>query len=97
MKFEIPSSCFITLSKHCKIEKLEAKYLLLAHPHPSFEGEMILAQPKKDDQDDKDVIIYRDYSLRKRLPNQEKPHISAAEKLKDKKKKETEMSKVQCL
>jgi hypothetical protein len=35
--------------------------------------------------------------LRKRLPNREKPIISAAEKLKDKKKKETEISKLQCL
>jgi hypothetical protein len=43
MKFEIPSSCFMTMSKNCKIEKLEAKYLLLAHPHPSFTGEMIFA------------------------------------------------------
>ena len=97
MKFEIPSSCFMTMSKNCKIEKLEDKYLLLANPHPSFTGEMIFAQPKKDDQDDKDLIVYRDYSLRKRLPNQEKPQISAAEKLKDKKKKETEFSKLQCL
>jgi hypothetical protein len=31
------------------------------------------------------------------LPNREKPVISAAEKLKDKKKKETEVSKLQCL
>lgn len=69
MKFEIPSSCFLTLSKNTKIDKLEAKYLLLAHPHPSFEGEMILAQPKKEDQDDKDLIILRDYSLRNRIPN----------------------------
>lgn len=71
--------------------------MLLAHPYPAFEGEMILVQPKKDDQEDKDLIVYRDYSLRKRLPNREKPTISAAEKLKDKKKKETEMSKLQCL
>lgn len=43
LKFEIPSSCFVKMSKSTKIEKLEAKYLLLAHPHPSFEGEMIFA------------------------------------------------------
>jgi len=73
--------------------------LLCVHPHPSFEGEILLIQPKKEDQDkdDKDAIIYRDYSLRKRLPNRVKPAISAGEKLKDKKKKETEMSKLQCL
>jgi hypothetical protein len=43
LKFEIPSACFISLSKSTKIDKLEAKFLLLAHPHPSFEGEMIFA------------------------------------------------------
>jgi hypothetical protein len=31
------------------------------------------------------------------LPNRERPVISAAEKLKDKKKKETELSKLHCL
>ena len=42
--------------------------------------------------------MYRDYSLRKRLPNREKLQ-SAADKLKvgDKKKKDTEVSKLQCL
>ena len=49
LKFEIPASCLLSFPKTIKIEKLEAKYLLLAHPFPTFEGEMILAQPKKDD------------------------------------------------
>lgn len=57
----------------------------------------MLVQPKKEDQEDREFIVYRDYSLRKRMPNSEKPTISAAEKLKDKKKKETELSKLQCL
>ena len=33
-----------------------------------FEGEMLIIQPKKGDQEDKAKIIYKDYSLRKRLP-----------------------------
>jgi hypothetical protein len=33
-----------------------------------FEGEMLIIQPKKGDQEDKEKIIYKDYSLRKRLP-----------------------------
>jgi hypothetical protein len=45
----VPASCLLSFPKTIKIEKLEAKYLLLAHPYPTFEGEMILAQPKKDD------------------------------------------------
>lgn len=87
----------VNIPKNAKIEKLEAKYLLMAHPYPSLEGEMLLLQPKKDDQQDKEQVTYRDYSLRKRLPNREKPTLSAADKLKDKKKKESEVSKLQCL
>jgi hypothetical protein len=86
----------VGIPKDAKIEKLEAKYLLMAHPFPALEGEMLLLQPKKEDQnaDDKKTVSYRDYSLRKRLPNREKPTLSAAEKLKDKKKKDSEVSKL---
>lgn len=54
LKFEIPESCFLKYTKNTKIEKLDAKYLLLAHPYPALEGEMVLCQPKKEDQDDKE-------------------------------------------
>lgn len=84
----------MNIPKNAKIEKLEAKYLLLAHPYPAIEGEMLLLQPKKEDQADKELVTYRDYSLRKRMPNREKPTLSAAEKLKDKKKKDSEVSKL---
>jgi len=84
----------VNIPKNAKIEKLEAKYLLMAHPFPALEGEMLLLQPKKEDQNDKETVTYRDYSLRKRLPNREKPTLSAAEKLKDKKKKDSEVSKL---
>lgn len=87
----------VNIPKNAKIEKLEAKYLLMAHPYPIVEGEMLLLQPKKEDQADKEFVTYRDYSLRKRLPNREKPILSAADKLKEKKKKESEVSKLQCL
>lgn len=95
LKYEIPATCMVNIPKNAKIEKLEAKYLLMAHPFPALEGEMLLLQPKKEDQSDKDkTVTYRDYSLRKRLPNREKPTLSAAEKLKDKKKKDSEVSKL---
>lgn len=42
LKYELPASCFITLMKSTKIEKLSKKYVLVAHPHPIFEGEMLL-------------------------------------------------------
>lgn len=97
VKFEIPSSCFYSFSKHSRIEKFDQKYILVVHPTPVFEGEMLLVQPKKEDQSDKDTIVFRDYSLRKRLPCKPKPELTAGEKLKEKKKKETEISKLQCL
>ena len=70
-KYELPESCLITIMKGCKIEKLHKKYVLLAHPYPLLEGEMIMFQPIKEDKkksdDEKDILIYRDYSLRKRF------------------------------
>ena len=97
MKFSVPSTCFVTISKHCKIEKLEAKYVLVAHPYPTFEGEILHIQPKKDDQEDKDLIVYRDFSLRKRLPNQEDDGGALEKQKTNKKKKEGDVSKLQCL
>ncbi len=75
MKFEIPDSCKLVLDQNIKIEKFESKFLLVAHPYPMFEGEMLIIQPKKGDQEDKTKIIYKDYSLRKRMPtrNSDKP------------------------
>lgn len=49
-KVIIPESCYLNFSKNCKIEKLESKYLLVAHPYPALEGEMLILQPKKQDQ-----------------------------------------------
>jgi hypothetical protein len=81
-RMALPESCFISFPKSSKIEKLEAKYLLVAHPYPQIEGEMLIVQPKKDDQPEKDLICYRDYSLRKRMHTREKPALSATEQLK---------------
>lgn len=41
-KYEIPDSCYLILMKSNKIEKLHKKYLLLSHPVPIMEGEMIM-------------------------------------------------------
>lgn len=41
-KFEIPESCYLILMKGNQIEKLHKKYLLLSHPFPLIEGEMVL-------------------------------------------------------
>jgi hypothetical protein len=95
LKYEIPESCHLKLSKGLKVEKYDGKYLLVAHPHAFYEGEMLLVQPKKSDQSDKDTILLRDYSLRKRIPTHravQKPK----EMLKEQKKKDEEFSKLQC-
>ena len=49
MKFDIPDSCKLVLDKKLQIEKFESKFLLVAHPYPVFEGEMLIIQPKKGD------------------------------------------------
>ena len=41
-KHDVPVSCLLPIMKGCKIEKLHKKFVLLAHPHPLLEGEMIM-------------------------------------------------------
>jgi len=66
-KFDLPVECHQTLVKRLLIDKLPAKYFVASHPCPKIEGELIIIRPKKEDQNSKDAIIYRDYSLRKRI------------------------------
>ena len=67
-KFEIPESCYLTMMKKILIEKLENKFFLAVNPFPRIEGEMIIFKPQKEDQTrGKDVLVYRDFSLRKRI------------------------------
>lgn len=42
LKFDIPDKCYLTLMAGNKIHKLEKKYVLMSHPYPLIEGEMIL-------------------------------------------------------
>ena len=67
-KYELPAACMVSMMKKVLIDKMPAKYFLASHPYPKIEGEMVIFKPKKVDQTQgKDVITYRDYSLRKRL------------------------------
>jgi hypothetical protein len=66
--------------KKAKVEKLDCKFYLVCHPFPQIEGEMIILQPKKDDQSEEDLIVYRDYSLRKRIATAEKAPSSLKKK-----------------
>ena len=80
IKYTIPETCHISMKKRLKIEKLDAKYHLCVHPFPLVEGEMVLFQPKKEDQKDAEGIIYRDYSLIKRLETAPKPSTASLNK-----------------
>ena len=97
-KYEIPEKCHLSMLKKVKIEKLEEKFNLVSHPFPQIAGEMLIFRPRKEDQTEKDSIIYRDYSLRKRLPTSEKTNLSVVEQLNKKKKKsENDLQKLQSL
>lgn len=68
------------------VEKLREKYFLASHPYPKLEGEMIIFRPRKEDQTlGKDVIVYRDYSLRKRIETTPKENF-VEKNLREKKK-----------
>lgn len=97
-KYELPEVCLVNLLKSSKIEKLSDKYLLLVHPFPIVEGEMIILQPKKEDQKERDLIVYRDYSLRKRLCTKEKVREDFfTRKEKGESNEDVTLSKLQCL
>ena len=88
-KYDIPEKCYVSMMKKVLVEKFdETKYFLASHPYPKIEGEMVIFKPKKADQTQgTDVIVYRDYSLRKRLETT--PKIASSEAgLKKKKSKE---------
>ena len=103
-KFEIPETCHVSILKKVLIEKLDAKYLLTVHPRPSCENEMLIFKPRKEDQKESDEIVYRDYSLRKRIESTQNKETTTKKKLKkltskkgaDEEKKALE-PKLQCL
>ena len=82
-RYETPDSCLVSMMKKTMISKLENKYLLTSHPYPKIEGEMIIFKAKKDDQEKgEDVIVYRDFSLRKRIETVPKPPTNELRKKK---------------
>lgn len=95
-KYELPESCYINVMKSLKIDKLESKFYLVSHPYPQIEGELLIFQPKKDDQSEEDLIVYRDYSLRKRIQTTEKAVGSSIKKKMSKADLEID-ARLQCL
>ena len=67
-KYDIPNNCKLQLLKASRIQKLEENFLLMVHPYPQIEGELLLFQVKVDEQEG-DFMTYRDFSLVKRMQN----------------------------
>jgi len=58
----------------------------------------MIFRTRKEDQENKDLVTFRDYSLMKRLPTSEKTAMTAVDQLNKKKKKnENEITRLQCL
>mmetsp|Transcript_1986 Transcript_1986/g.3495 ORF Transcript_1986/g.3495 Transcript_1986/m.3495 type:complete len:125 (+) Transcript_1986:910-1284(+) len=96
-KYDLPNNCKLQLLKTARIEKLDDDYILIAHPFPQFEGEMLLLQVDPNDQGEKDLIVYKDYSLRKRMPNfTVKARMSALQK-KQQIEQDQVKTRLQCL
>lgn len=106
-KYDIPASCNVTMMKKVLIDKLPAKYFLASHPYPKINGEMMVFRPRKQDQErESDVIVYRDFSLRKRLETtpktnyiqEHKPKKSTIKQKQEEEKGDPEHEpKLQCL
>ena len=45
LKYDVPDKCKIKFAKTTRIEKLDGKFLLIAHPHPALEGELLILKP----------------------------------------------------
>jgi len=59
---------------------LTEDYILVAHPFPQMEGELILYQPYAEDkpQLNDENLVYRDYSLVKRQVTQQKAKVTSS-------------------
>jgi len=96
-KYAISDDCKLEFLKLNKIEPMGDDYLLVSHPYPQIEGEMLIFQPNADDKCDKDLLVYRDYSLKKRNKYfNPRYQLSAAQK-KEKEEKMMTSTKLQCL
>jgi len=44
MKHDLPKGCKLKVSAQAKVKELDDGYMLMAHPYPQLEGEMLLVQ-----------------------------------------------------
>lgn len=67
-KYDIPNSCKLEMLRANKVEDLGMNYRMTQHPYPQIEGEMLIFQLNLEDKSEKEkTVVYRDYSLKKRL------------------------------
>ena len=96
-QYDLPNTCKMEILKMNRIERLEEEYVLVVHPFPQMEGEMLLFQTIGSDQEDKDLIVYKDYSLRKRINTPAKPARMSAFLKKQMLEDDQEKTQLQCL
>ena len=97
-KYDIPNNCKLDFLKAARIQKLEENYILMAHPYPQMEGELLLFQSNIEDQKGENTT-YRDYSLvkRKEIAQSGKGMVNSAMAKKKIIEDDSEKTKVQCL
>lgn len=96
-KYDIPNNAKLELLKAARIQKLEENYILMAHPYPNMEGELLLFQANVEDQSGENTV-YRDYSLVKRKATPSGKNIVNSAMAKKKMiEDDAEKTKIQCL
>lgn len=58
-----------------EIATLDENFRVVASPEPLIEGELLVFQQKPEDQYDEDLIVYKDFSLRKRMKTAAPPNL----------------------
>ena len=79
----VPANCHFTFLRKNVVSELQHDYVLVNHPFPTIQGEMLIYQPNLDQNElETDKLIYKDFSLKKRVKNQTLPIKIQSEKRK---------------
>ena len=73
-KYSLPDACKLEMLTANRLEDLGMSYNIVQHPFPQIDGELLIFQSNLEDKPSSEkVMVYRDYSLRKRIhPNSKK-------------------------
>lgn len=78
-----------------RIEKLDEDYVLVSHPYPNLDGELLLFQIDPDEQEDKECIMYKDFSLRRRWKTAKNDRMTVYQKKKQQEEDQV-FTRLQC-